>query len=364
MTASERPSDALGSPAMSSLPSVVLALLTGLFLYLSWTMIAPFLSAFTWSFALALVCSTLRQWLIKRFSHLITAVVLFVAVVLVIALPVSVLMRSLFQESQRVQSLVQTSVEPGQLRAALAGNRWLAALWGWADQQFDIRDFTQRAAAILAGWIGPVVAKSARVLSQAGVAAFALFFFLRDQESILTGLERFLPLAPAEITHLFDRIASTVRTAIYGRLFIGSVQGALGGIVFALVGLPAAVFWGTVMSLLSILPFFGAFLVWVPAAVFLLAWGHWIRALVVLLWGLAVIHPVDNVLYPVLVGARLGLHPLVLFVAFVGGLIVFGPAGLILGPCVIAATTGLTEIWQMRVRTSANAAYGDSFVTH
>jgi predicted PurR-regulated permease PerM len=102
------------------------------------------------------------------------------------------------------------------------------------------------------------------------------------------------------------------------------------------------------MSLLSILPVLGAFVVWVPASVFLLVGGHWIRAVIVAVWGLAVIHPVDNVLYPVLVGARLGMHPLVLFVAFVGGLIAFGPAGLILGPCIIAAAVGIVKVWEAR----------------
>lgn len=92
----------------------------------------------------------------------------------------------------------------------------------------------------------------------------------------------------------------------------------------------------------------GAFLIWAPAAVFLLAQGHWVRAVVVIAWGIMVIHPVDNVLYPIVVGAKLGLHPLLLFIAFVGGLITFGAPGLILGPAVVALTMGLGEIWTRR----------------
>ena len=102
------------------------------------------------------------------------------------------------------------------------------------------------------------------------------------------------------------------------------------------------------MALLSILPMLGAFIVWVPASIFLLIGDHWIRALIVAVWGVAVIHPVDNILYPVLVGARMGLHPLVLFIAFVGGLVVFGPAGLILGPCIVAVAAAMAELWETR----------------
>ena len=177
---------------------------------------------------------------------------------------------------------------------------------------------------------------------------FAFFFFLRDQEIGLAAIRRMLPLEDSETDLLFTRVSSAVRSAIYGRLFIGLLQGFLGGVIFALVGLPAPVLWGAVMSILSTLPVLGAFIVWVPAGVFLLADGHWIRALIVLVWGLAVIHPVDNLLYPVLVGTRLGMHPLVLFVAFVGGLIAFGPSGLILGPCIIAFAAGIVEVWKSR----------------
>jgi predicted PurR-regulated permease PerM len=102
------------------------------------------------------------------------------------------------------------------------------------------------------------------------------------------------------------------------------------------------------MSLLSTLPVFGAFMVWMPTGAFLFATGHWVRALIVGVWGFAIIHPADNLLYPVLVGARMGLHSLVLFVAFLGGLIAFGPAGLILGPCIIAFAVGLADVWQTR----------------
>jgi predicted PurR-regulated permease PerM len=102
------------------------------------------------------------------------------------------------------------------------------------------------------------------------------------------------------------------------------------------------------MILLSLLPVFGAFLVWVPASLFLVAQGHWIRGIIVAAWGFAIIHPVDNILYPVLVGEKIGLHPLVLFVAFVGGLVVFGPAGLIIGPCLMSLAAGLAEIWRAR----------------
>ena len=110
------------------------------------------------------------------------------------------------------------------------------------------------------------------------------------------------------------------------------------------------------MSFFSVLPVLGAFVVWIPACVFLLVSGHWIAALCVAIWGVAIINPVDNLLYPMLVGARLGLHPLILFIAFVGGLMVFGPSGLILGPCIVAVAVGLADVWQARNAAALESA--------
>ena len=196
--------------------------------------------------------------------------------------------------------------------------------------------------------IAPAVARSASVISQLGVIFLAFFFFLQDKELALNGIRRLLPFSQDEVDHLFARVSETVQATVYGRLLIGAIQGCLGGVIFALVGLPGAVFWGAVMIVLSLLPVFGAFLVWVPASGFLFVQGHWIQGLIVLIGGLVVIHPVDNLLYPTLVGSRIGLHPLILFIAFVGGLIVLGPAGLILGPCIVAVAIALAEIWQTR----------------
>jgi predicted PurR-regulated permease PerM len=192
------------------------------------------------------------------------------------------------------------------------------------------------------------LARSVGLISQAGVLLLALFFFLQDEAILLAGARSLLPLSPGETDALIARVSATVRATVYGRLVIGIVQGTLGGLIFALVGLPAALFWGTVMMLLSLLPVFGSFLVWVPASLVLVAQGHWIRGIIVAVWGLVIIHPVDNLLYPVLVGERIGLHPLVLFVAFVGGLVVFGPAGLIIGPCLMALAAGISDVWRAR----------------
>ena len=279
-------------------------------------------------------------------------------VIIVIAVLVTFVSRHLLQESLKAQTLIQKSVQTDDWRSIIETHRWMGPVWNWSDQQLDLSEMAQQLATAIARSLAPAVARSVGVISQAGAGLLAFFFFLRDQEVALAAIRRMLPLAASETDLLFNRISTAVESAIYGRLFIGFLQGLLGGVIFALVGLPAPVFLAAVMSLLSTLPAFGGFMVWVPAGAFLLADGHWVRALIVLVWGVAVIHPVDNLLYPVLVGARLGLHPLVLFVAFVGGLIAFGPSGLILGPCIIAFAAGIADV--LKSRSLAFHAVGGS----
>ena len=98
------------------------------------------------------------------------------------------------------------------------------------------------------------------------------------------------------------------------------------------------------MGALAVVPVLGAFLVWIPAALFLALDGSWVKALILAVWGGVVVGGIDNVIYPILIGTRLKVHTIPAFVAIVGGLTVFGPSGLILGPMALSATIVLMEI--------------------
>jgi predicted PurR-regulated permease PerM len=102
------------------------------------------------------------------------------------------------------------------------------------------------------------------------------------------------------------------------------------------------------MALLAVVPVLGAFLVWMPAALFLAVEGSWGKALILTLWGMLVVGSIDNLLRPILVGKRLRLHTVLAFISVVGGLVLFGSAGLILGPVTLTVTTVLLDVWRQR----------------
>jgi predicted PurR-regulated permease PerM len=326
----------------------LLVLATALVLYLCWTMVAPFVPVLTWALALAIVANPLRRALAGKLSTAAIASLVVVLVIIALAVPAIFMSHRLMRELMRGQQALRGALQATAWHQTIESQPWLAALWRWLEPRMDLPQIVQQVSSVLASRLAPAVGKSAVMLSEAAMSLLVLFFFVRDQEALLGGVRQILPLTAQEIDAVWDRVSSAIRASIYGRVLIGAVQGLLGGMIFYAVGLPAPLFWAIIMGVLSILPVVGAFVVWIPAAAMLLVTGHWVRALVVVGCGIAIIHPVDNVLYPLLVGPRMGLHPLVLLIAFVGGLIAFGAAGLILGPAIVALAFALAEIWSRR----------------
>jgi predicted PurR-regulated permease PerM len=173
---------------------------------------------------------------------------------------------------------------------------------------------------------------------------YFLFFFFRDGDRIVGGIIRALPMGDDRERRLLRKFAEVSRATVKGTLVVAAVQGALGGIMFGLVGIRAALFWGVVMGVLSLLPAVGAALVWVPAAIILLATGAIWQGIVVIIGGSLVIGVVDNLLRPVLVGRAAEMPDYLVLLATLGGLSAFGLAGFVAGP-VIAAL--FLVLWEM-----------------
>jgi predicted PurR-regulated permease PerM len=351
------------SPAES--PGVwLLTLLTGIVLYLCWIMVAPFLSSITWAFALCVVANPVRRRLISKWPKTAVALVILVAVVAIIALSLYLMSQRLIQEAVRARQLFEGFVQPAAWQRLIESNGWMGSVWSWAHSQFDLEAIAKEASATVARSLAPAFGKSAMGLSRAFLSLLFFFFFVRDQETLIEGARRLLPLTPSESEKLFERTTATVQGTVIGRIGIGAIQGAIGGILFLLLGIPAPLFWSIVMALFSMVPAFGAFVVWIPASVILLASGHWIRALILVAGGVALIHPVDNILYPLLVGPWVGLHPIVLLIAFLGGVIVFGPPGLILGPIIVTIAMALVEIWHARTSEKLQGGMPNEVCVH
>jgi predicted PurR-regulated permease PerM len=333
-----------------------LALVTVLVAYGCWLLARPFFGALTWAGVLALLTHPIHRWIGAHVTRRNLAAGLALAVVtLAIVIPVVVVGAAVIREANKGARMLST----GELRARWDGlkraNPRLSPVLDRIEGELGIGATTSAGATAdgTAAEGGPdgrrgVLFKTVRAGTEFLVTLLALFFFFRDSEAAKDAVRDLLPMTRRRADRVLRRVADTVWATAYGTLVVAGIQGLLGGLMFWWLGLPAPVLWGVAMGLLALVPVLGAFVVWVPAAVFLALEGSWGKALLLAAWGAIVIGLVDNLLYPALVGGRLRLHTLVVFIAMVGGLSAFGAAGLFLGPALVTFALELRRVWRVR----------------
>jgi predicted PurR-regulated permease PerM len=177
------------------------------------------------------------------------------------------------------------------------------------------------------------------------VFLYVSYFFLIDGKLLLDRILLYLPLESRDEQRLLDRFTSVTRATLKGTALIGVLQGGLAGVAFAVVGIEAAVFWGTVMTALSIIPALGSALIWVPAAIIMVVSGSYLKAIGLTLFCGLIVGSLDNVLRPRLVGKDTQMHDLMIFFGTLGGITLFGLIGFIIGPIIAALFVTIWDIY-------------------
>jgi predicted PurR-regulated permease PerM len=177
------------------------------------------------------------------------------------------------------------------------------------------------------------------------VLFFSLFYFLIDGRRMVGYLMRISPLRDEHEKLLFQKFISISRATLKGTLIVGIIQGALGGVAFAIAGVPSPIIWGIFMAILSLIPMVGAGLIWLPTGIILLLSGSVWQGVFLLLFGLGVISVIDNILRPKLVGRDTEMHPLLVFFATLGGIALFGIPGFLIGPIIVSLFMALAGIY-------------------
>ncbi|HJQ80223.1 MAG TPA: AI-2E family transporter [Lacipirellulaceae bacterium] len=328
---------------------VVVSAATIACLYLCYRLAQPFMPALVWAVTGAVITHPLVGWIGRWIESPRWRAAAAVAIVIVVLFTPAIGL-VYFAAIQVGQSL--ENVDPNQVLAqwqeAIDDSPRLSTAWQRISQHFNVATTAEQLTERAREFVTTFVAGSMYSLLQALVAVFVLYFLYRDEGYILANVKRLSPLTENETNRLLKRLADTVHATIFGTVVVAIVQGTLGGLIFWWLGLPAPVLWGTVMALLAMIPYLGAFFVWAPAAVFLIANGDWGKGLVLVAWGTVVVGLIDNLIYPMLVGSRLRQHTVITFVAIVGGIALFGASGIVLGPVIASLTFFLLEVWRQR----------------
>jgi predicted PurR-regulated permease PerM len=173
---------------------------------------------------------------------------------------------------------------------------------------------------------------------------YTMFFFLMSGPGMLRTILAYLPLTEVDKERMVDKFVSVTRATLKGTILIGAAQGLLGGLAFWATGIEGAIFWGTVMTVLSIIPGVGGAIVWIPACIVLAATGSLAKGIALALFCALVVGSVDNLLRPRLVGQDTKMHELMIFFSTIGGIFLFGATGFILGPILAAL---FITVWEM-----------------
>lgn len=305
-------------------------------------LLAPFFHPIFWACVIAILFAPLQKFFVCRWQHpnISALITLTLCCVLVIA-PCIIIISSFFKEALNLYQQVQNgSIDPGAYfdRIKLA----FPVIQDFLDNiGIDPVEIRAKLGAF-AGSLGKTVASKAvrfgqgtvHILLQLGILLYISFFLLRDGEKLVRIVRRALPLGDEREELLFSKFSEVTRATVKGSLIVAIVQGTLGGLIFWALNIHAALLWGVVMVILSLIPVVGAGLVWVPVAVYLFATGDMISGGVLVLFGTCVIGLADNILRPLLVGRDTKLPDYLVLLSTLGGFSVFGMNGFVMGPLI------------------------------
>ena len=350
---------------------ILLIALTGLALYLCWSILEPFLPVLLWATVLVIVFYPAYVWWRARLRRdSLAALVTTLLVIFTIIVPIIGVSSAVIGQLQGAASVAQDQVtgllgDPQQAARLQEALDWVNRYTGL--DTTELKKSAQQAAAAISqalvqGTISVLGGAFGFLLSTFFVM-FTMYYLFRDGEAAVEVLRSMLPLDRAKSEALVRRTGDIVSASVFGVVVIAVVQGGLGGLMFWILGLPSPLVWGVVMVVLATIPMLGTFLVWVPAAIFLAVTGHLAKAAVLTFWGAVVIGMADNLLRPRLVGDRAQMHELLIFFSVLGGLQVFGVLGILLGPVVVAIGLALLEAFRATDDPEAAEAMRESGAT-
>lgn len=325
---------------------------TGIALYLCWLMLRPFIDVLTWAGVLVVVFYPVHRRLLARLKRPgISAMLSCLLVIVTILLPLTLIVVALVNElsgfAQNFQANFAALLDPN---SPVTG-RFLRWLGQYVDveqlrsQEFmaeRLKGLSSALAGRTLGFVGGVLG----AVIETFFVIFTMYYLFRDGDKIVKALPNVFPLERTQSEKILARTREVIAASLYGVLVIAAIQGALGGVAFWVLGIPSPIVWAVVMMLLCMIPMAGAFIVWVPAALFLVATNQWGKAIILAIWGTLVIGTIDNFLRPKLVGEKTKLHELFIFFSVLGGLKVFGVLGIVLGPVVLAITLALLDVFR------------------
>lgn len=335
------------------IPVIVIVLLA----VLSFLIIKPFFIAIFIGALLAYIFYPLYSLLQKKMgSRILPALLICLIVTLLVLIPGGFFIKSLVEQSYSVFILAKEKVSLGVFETCthqiciyvqeLAKN----PNFGPQIQELvkSVTDWIiQKGSAILIGV--PIV------LVNLFITLFTLFYFQIDGDKFVKNLQIFLRMKKRKYQVVVKRLDEIVHGLVFGYIIVALIQGILGALGFFLFGVPSPLFWGLIMALLALIPYLGTGIIWVPASLYLFFSGVIrdsdsliLKGVGLFAYGLLIVSSIDNILKPKMMGERAKTHPALIMIGIFGGIALFGPLGVIIGPLILALTMVFFEIYLLK----------------
>lgn len=318
-------------------------ILTALSIYLVHSLLIPIMA----SILLTYIFYPVYRFIIKYIrSTVISSILTSIIILFIIVIPIFFAANTVINESVDFFHKARTlNVEQitGQISEYIGIGE---DLFGQnIDINFYFRDILNKVTIALAQQTSDFIFSLPEKILGVFVMVFIMFYLFIDGRDLIMKLEEELPLKRSYKREIFERFGNIIYATIYGVVVTGVAQGAVGALGLWIFGFSSPLLWGIVMMILSILPFVGAYIVWLPAAIFKIFQGELFNGFGLLLYGILVVSTIDNIIKPKIIGRRGKIHPVLVLLGVFGGINVFGLLGVMLGPLILAIFTAFIEIY-------------------
>ncbi|MEK6900979.1 MAG: AI-2E family transporter [Nanoarchaeota archaeon] len=327
-----------------------------LLLVVSFFIIKPFLLAIFSGALLAYLFYPFYRFLSPRVrSPVVASVVVCVFVLLLILVPGIFLVKTIVEQAYVIFVLVKQRLAEGLFVSCQ--NSFCQALENLANDptvSYQVQEISRE----VTHWViqkgSALLVSVPRIVINLFIVFFVMFYFLKDGEKLHERLHTYLRLKKSKYATFVGRIKEIIHGIVFGYFIVALVQGAVGAIGFFLFGVSSPLFWGVIMGLLALIPYVGTGFVWLPAALFIFVDGLsqdstslMVKGAGLFVYGAVLISGIDNIIRPKLMGEKAKVHPAIILLGIFGGILIFGPLGIIIGPVVLALTSEIvTTYWK------------------
>lgn len=330
------------------LSAVFFYLFIAVLAYFTYLVFEPFLAPLCWAAVLAVLFDPVNRVLRTQWGRGWAATTCTILVTLLLIVPAIGIGAAFIHQALQAASAVQNQLNNGGFSRLDRWWEWIAAHTPGQTPE-SLSDLLHRAiaatAAFLASKVGVVLRNVAIFVFDLVVTVIAMFYFFRDSTQIMTWLRQILPFDRESREEIVGKSRDLIFASVTMTLATAILHGVAGGLGFAIVGITAPLFWGVAMAFFSLLPVVGDLIIWIPAMIDLIVTGHWGKAIVLAVILTVVAGFVDNVMRPWFLSGRARMSGLIVFVAVIGGITVFGLLGIVLGPIIVAATASVLDLY-------------------